>query len=85
MTKIKKYNLFTIFLEELKMFDGENGNRDYVAVDDIIYGVTDVVAWKKGNANGYKAGNDLTDIIKNKSPHGIKALEKAVEVGKIKR
>ena len=70
-------------LEELKQYDGKNGNPAYVAVDGIIYDVSNVRAWKKGEHNGYSAGNDLTDIIKNKSPHGVKNLEGLPIVGKL--
>ena len=70
-------------LEQLKQYDGKNGNPAYVAVDGIIYDVTNVKAWKNGEHNGYSAGNDLTDIIKNKSPHGVKNLEGLPIVGKL--
>ena len=70
-------------LEQLKQFDGKNGNPAYVAVDGVIYDLTDVPAWKNGGHNGYSAGNDLTDIIKNKSPHGVKNLEGKPIVGKL--
>ncbi len=70
-------------LDQLKQYDGKNGNPAYVAVDGIIYDVTDVKAWKNGEHNGYSAGNDLTDIIKNKSPHGVKNLEGLPIVGKL--
>ena len=70
-------------LDQLKQYDGKNGNPAYVAVDGIIYDVTNVAKWKNGDHNGYSAGNDLTDIIKNKSPHGVKNLEGLPVVGKI--
>ena len=70
-------------LDELKQFDGKNGNPAYVAVDGIIYDVSNVAKWKNGDHNGYSAGNDLTDIIKNESPHGVKNLEGLPVVGKI--
>lgn len=71
-------------LEELKVYDGKEGRRAYVAIDGIIYDVTDVPAWKNGIHQGlYKAGQDLSEIIK-KSPHGKAALEKALVVGKLK-
>jgi len=75
--------MLELTLEELKQFDGKNGNPAYVAVDGVIYDVTDVAKWKNGDHNGYSAGNDLTDIIKNKSPHGVKNLEGLPVVGKI--
>ena len=70
-------------LDELKQFDGKDGNPAYVAVDGILYDVSNVAKWKNGDHNGYSAGNDLTDIIKNKSPHGVKNLEGLPVVGKI--
>lgn len=70
-------------LEQLKQFDGKNGNPAYVAVDGIIYDLTNVPAWKNGAHHGYSAGNDLTDIIKNKSPHGLKNLDGKTVVGKL--
>lgn len=70
-------------LEQLKQYDGKNGNPAYVAVDGVIYDLTNVPAWKNGQHNGYSAGNDLTDIIKNKSPHGLKNLDGKPIVGKL--
>ena len=70
-------------LDQLKQFDGKNGNPAYVAVDGILYDVSNVGPWKNGDHNGYSAGNDLTDIIKNTSPHGVKNLEGLPIVGKL--
>ena len=70
-------------LDQLKQFDGKNGNPAYVAVDGILYDVSNVSAWKNGDHNGYSAGNDLTDIIKNKSPHGTSVLDGVPIVGKL--
>ena len=70
-------------LDQLKQYDGKNGNPAYVAVDGVIYDVTNVPQWKNGEHNGYSAGNDLTDIIKNKSPHGVKQLNGIPVVGKL--
>lgn len=70
-------------LDQLKQYDGKNGNPAYVAVDGVIYDVTNVPQWKNGEHNGYSAGNDLTDIIKNKSPHGVNQLKGIPVVGKL--
>ena len=70
-------------LEELSQYDGKDGNPAYVAVDGVIYDVTDVPQWKNGEHNGYTAGQDLTDIIKNKSPHGVSKLRGVPVVGKL--
>lgn len=73
-----------ITYEELAKYTGEESMPAYVAVDGIIYDVTDVPAWRGGKHNGNMAGQDVTDAIKNKSPHGIKNLEGLTVVGKIK-
>ena len=75
--------LLQLTLEELKQSDGQNGNPAYVAVDGVIYDVTNVPQWKGGKHNGYTAGQDLTDIIKNKSPHGVAKLQGVPIVGEL--
>ncbi len=75
--------MLELTLDELKQYDGKNGNPAYVAVDGIIYNLTNLAKWSGGNHNGYSAGNDLTDIIKNKSPHGVRKLEGVQIVGKL--
>ncbi len=68
-------------LEELSEFDGQDGNRAYVAVDGVIYDVTDSEHWENGAHKGFTAGKDLTKEIKEDSPHGISKLENVIEVG----
>lgn len=70
-------------LDQLKQYDGKNGNPAYIAVDGVIYDVTNDDNWKKGSHKGYSAGNDLTDEIEGKSPHGTSVLEGVPIVGKI--
>lgn len=70
-------------LEELSTFDGNNGRPAYVAVDGIVYDLTDSGAWKNGRHNGFTAGKDLTEEIKEVSPHGVKNLEGISIVGKL--
>ena len=59
----------------------KNGNPAYVAVDGVIYDVTDVRQWQNGDHNGFEAGKDLTDEIKNVSPHGVSKLDLVPAVG----
>lgn len=74
----------TLTLEELKAYDGQNGQPSYIAIDGTIYDVSAVEPWKTGVHQGkYKAGNDLTEEIK-KSPHGKGVLKQAVVVGTLK-
>ncbi len=74
---------FTI--EELAKFDGKEGRPAYVAIEGIVYEVTDVKAWKKGEHGGGKAGTDITALITTKSPHGIKVTRNLRPVGKLKK
>lgn len=70
-------------LEQLKHFDGKDGRPAYVAVDGVIYDMTDSVPWKNGEHNGFKAGNDLTKEIKEISPHGVGKLQNVKAVGHV--
>lgn len=69
-------------LEELAKYNGKDGSKAYVAVDGVVYDVTDVKAWKEGTHNGAMAGQDLTEAIK-KAPHGTAKLEGLPVVGKL--
>jgi predicted heme/steroid binding protein len=68
-------------LDELSQYTGENGMRAYVAVDGVVYDVTDSRAWREGKHNGFQAGRDLTREIKEVSPHGPMKLENVPAVG----
>jgi predicted heme/steroid binding protein len=70
-------------LEELAKYNGKDGQPAYVAVDGVIYDVSNKPAWKNGEHNGYSAGQDLTEIIKTKSPHGVSKLSGLPVVGKL--
>lgn len=71
-------------LEELAKYDGQEGRPAYVAVDGIIYDVTNVKPWAGGKHNGFQAGKDLTKEIKTVSPHGVSRLQGVSQVGRIK-
>lgn len=71
-------------LEELATYNGKDGQPAYVAVDGVVYDVTSSPEWTNGEHKmGVTAGQDLTDIIKEKSPHGVAVLEKFPVVGKL--
>jgi predicted heme/steroid binding protein len=70
-------------VEELAAYNGKDGKPAYVAVNGVIYDVTNVPAWQNGMHKGNVAGNDLTEAIK-KSPHGESVLKNLPVVGKLK-
>ena len=71
----------TFTLDELKKYDGQNGNPAYVAVDGVVYDVTNANRWKDGkHQDGVTAGADLTDVI-SQSPHGKDVLKDLPVVG----
>ena len=70
-------------LGDLEKYNGKDGQPAYIAVDGVIYDVTESKLWKDGEHNGYTAGKDLTEEIKKISPHGTSVLKKMKEVGKI--
>lgn len=70
-------------LQQLSAFDGTDGKPAYIAVDGLIYDVTNSALWKNGAHNGYTAGKDLTVEIKEKSPHGLSVLERVPVVGQV--
>jgi predicted heme/steroid binding protein len=75
--------MLELSLDELAAFNGENGQPAYVAVDGVIYNLTNSKLWKEGQHNGFQAGADLTSAIKEKSPHGVGKLDGIPIVGKL--
>ncbi len=70
--------------EELKRFDGKEGRPAYVALNGMIYDITQSRLWRGGAhdpSHGKAfAGRDLTKVIDD-SPHGPKELGKFPIVG----
>ena len=76
--------LKTFTLEELAEFDGKEGRKAYVAVNGLVYDVSEVSAWSGGSHfSNITAGKDLTEIIENDSPHGLRVLDNLPIVGKL--
>ena len=55
-------------LEELSQYDGKDGVEAYIAIDGVVYNVTDADGWIEGEHEGYSAGQDLTAAFES-SPH----------------
>lgn len=71
-----------ISMEELAKYNGKDGNPAYVAVDGIIYDVTDHPNWNEGMHGKVSAGQDISQLLKD-APHGYSKLEGLKAVGKI--
>lgn len=68
----------------LAEFNGLDGNRAYIAIEGIVYDVTDNLMWSAGLHQGrYQAGQDLTEEMK-KAPHGLTKLKTVEVVGTYK-
>ena len=68
-------------IEDLAYYDGKDGKDAYVAVDGIVYDMTNSSYWRNGGHNGYSAGQDLTFAINNVSPHGTSFLSRVPQIG----
>lgn len=73
-------NVFTP--ESLAEFDGKDGRAAYVAVNGIVYDVTD--RWEAGEHHGLSAGRNETEGFL-RSPHGHAVLQGLEVVGGMRR
>lgn len=72
----------TFTLEELSKFDGMDGAAAYIAIDRIVYNVTDADGWTEGEHEGYFAGQDLTAAFES-SPHKASMLNALEIMGRL--
>jgi predicted heme/steroid binding protein len=74
-------------MEELAQFDGKDGSPAYVAVDGVIYDVSDSSLWPEGehvNCNlDAMAGRDLSEVIGQAPPRMRDLLEEFPVVGNL--
>ena len=70
--------------DELKKYNGENGQPAYVAMGGKVYDVSGSKMWKQGqHMRRHSAGNDLTEDF-TQAPHGEDVLERVQQVGVLK-
>ncbi|MCX5774980.1 MAG: hypothetical protein NTV44_01190 [Firmicutes bacterium] len=68
-------------LTELAQYNGDNGSLAYIAVDWVVYDVTNVANWTNGWHNGvHYAGTDCTAAFAS-SPHSASLLATLTIVG----
>ena len=75
---MEKAKQFTI--QELRKYNGKDGNPAYVAYKGKIYDVTDSSQWIDGDHLGHLAGEDLTEQMEI-APHAEDVLERMQVVG----
>lgn len=79
---VSNIELPTFTLEQLSTYNGEDGNKAYVAYKGVVYDITGHAKWIDGKHNGNTAGTDLTDKI-SQSPHGESKFKTLEIVGTI--
>ncbi len=67
---------------ELAEYNGADGKPAYVAIDGVVYDLTNVPAWKGGKHHGNVAGQDHSETILH-APHKKSVLAKLPVVGKL--
>lgn len=70
----------TFTLDALAKYDGQDGNPAYIAIEGVVYDVSDVRQWQGGKHNGFTAGKDLTEQMQS-APHGFSKLNGLTAVG----
>lgn len=78
-TPVSEERVFT--LEELATYNGRDGQPAYVAVNGVVYDLTNSPMWRNGSHNGVQAGRDLTSIFE--SQHGDDRLSEFPIVGRL--
>lgn len=67
--------------ETLSNYDGKNGRPAYIAVNGVVYDVTNNSHCVNGEHHGMRAGRDVSFDLTNTSPHGAKVLVHTNKVG----
>lgn len=74
----------TLTKEQLSTYNGQNGQPAYVAVDGVIYDVTNIPQWQGGQHNGHVAGTDISAEFKTLSASQTQRMLQGVPiVGKL--
>ncbi len=69
--------------EQLKVNDGKEGTPAYVAVNGIVYNMTDVPSWAAASHFGMSAGQDLTEEFLACHANQAIILSRLQEVGRL--
>lgn len=67
--------------QELRQYNGERGQRAYVAYQGVVYDVTDAPNWRGGmHREMHYPGLDLTRSLR-KAPHDVGVFQRVPRVG----
>jgi len=77
---IAQSDIYPYSAEELSQYNGKNNQPSYVALDDIIYDVSNLEEWNDMQEDNSLAGKDVSEIIKDSSIKEL-IIEEAPEVG----
>ncbi|MBB1500004.1 cytochrome B5 [Propioniciclava sp. MC1683] len=69
-------------MAELESNDGLEGRPAWVAVNGIVFDVSQAQGWEDGEHRGVKAGTDGTDLFVS-SPHGFDTMSRTPVVGSL--
>lgn len=81
MTAVGRHIDYVFTEEELAEYNGQDGNPAYVAVNGVVYDVSNYDAWPEGEHNGVQAGTDASEAFEGDSPHDTAFLENLPVVG----
>jgi predicted heme/steroid binding protein len=81
-TEIRTQRQREFTIEELSVYTGRDGNPAYVAVNGIVYDVTNNAAWAAASHFGLTAGKDLSGAFASCHANAS-ILEKLIVVGKL--
>ena len=66
----------TISPGTLRLFNGDDEDRMYIAYRGIVYDVTDCAKWRVGLHEGqHFPGQELTSELENDAPHGAEVFQ----------
>lgn len=83
--KLIRINEFiNIKRDNLERYNGEEGMPAYIAVNGIVYDITNSLEWKHGKFLGAKAGIDLSHSLSHENEEVLKMLAGFKVVGVIK-
>lgn len=82
VSSVQSSGNITLTADQLAAFDGRNGRPAYIALDGMIYDVSNIKEWKGGSHHGCHAGQDITEAFKN-SPHDSSIMKGVPAIGKL--